>query len=652
MTFYISNSGNNLNDGSYANPWASLSYACSQVTLPDSIIFVRAGMYIEPNECVLNVGVSIDGEGDTSVIVSHFTTTRDGGSNHGSILLKSETDGVNGNQTIRNIKLNGENIGSLGIVVKRRSNVKIHNVNINDFYINGVTFCGSLSLYAEPSIYATNNEIYDCSIKYCGQEDGTWNGGGVFACSGQEGLKLHNSTLDATGHAQGHNGNTLQLEYYNKGCKIYNNKSYKPDYDGGAWNFHMESWNVVGGMELYDNEFIGGEYVLDVAGQFNLKGDYAYSWLIHDNYFTTASGDFMGPTGNRMAIVLEGFEVYDVKIYNNHFNKLRKAIGIWEGGGAGSSSKQRISIYDNLFEGCGSVAGQYVEQCFIINNKYVDSSYSDISFYNNTIVANQYGLIPGIDISIAGSISNLNIKNNIIKGFQNWGFLSVHNTGIFNGLHVDNNLLYDNVRDKYGLSGGPYHNTVYFTGNTVTNYTFLNNITGMSTDNPDIHNPLFVSSTDFRLQRNSPAVDKGVNVGLAYTGIAPDMGAFEYSLNLPIGGDTPPEDPSTGDPSTGGPSTGDPSTGDPSINSPINSPIKNNILTVNLYAKNPFPNIPEDIHSELFRYEPATTNQVIIPIDVSNNPPFTTRFYAGNLAFKEQQKNTKMKLAKAKRRGL
>jgi parallel beta-helix repeat protein len=42
--------------------------------------------------------------------------------------------------------------------------------------------------------------------------------------------------------------------------------------------------------------------------------------------------------------------------------------------------------------------------------------------------------------------------------------------------------------------------------------------------------PLFVSQQnyDFHLQPGSPAIDAGTDVGLPYSGAAPDMGAFEY----------------------------------------------------------------------------------------------------------------------------
>jgi hypothetical protein len=41
--------------------------------------------------------------------------------------------------------------------------------------------------------------------------------------------------------------------------------------------------------------------------------------------------------------------------------------------------------------------------------------------------------------------------------------------------------------------------------------------------------PKFIGAPNFHLQSSSPAIDSGVNVGLPYSGLAPDLGAFESS---------------------------------------------------------------------------------------------------------------------------
>ena len=48
--------------------------------------------------------------------------------------------------------------------------------------------------------------------------------------------------------------------------------------------------------------------------------------------------------------------------------------------------------------------------------------------------------------------------------------------------------------------------------------------------------PLFVNPGigDFRLQPNSPAIDRGVNIGMPYNGSVPDLGAYETTGGTPI----------------------------------------------------------------------------------------------------------------------
>ena len=78
-------------------------------------------------------------------------------------------------------------------------------------------------------------------------------------------------------------------------------------------------------------------------------------------------------------------------------------------------------------------------------------------------------------------------------------------------ISIENNIFYNN-----GNSNAP----IYSGSATVQN-----NIVG---------NPLFVSSSDFHLQSSSPAINKGLNVGLTsdYAGNSisgtPDIGAYEY----------------------------------------------------------------------------------------------------------------------------
>ncbi len=521
-TYYIDPSGNDFNSGSSSSPWKTLAYACSKATASGDIIHVNAGTYTETNQCVLAVGVSIEGNGVTSHIISRVTFTRFGDLSGAAITCSSASEGTNGNQHISNIKLDGDYYGgttssnsatgNAGILVQKRSNVKIYNCTIVGFYLNGVAFHGS-TLYQQPSIYATGNEIYNCILTGNGDTDNTWGGGGQIEIGSQNGTLIHDNTIDGTTRSVGHNGNFLSGAYYNKGIKVYNNISTKLDNEGGAWNFHIEMWNTDGGFEVYNNKFWGGDTGIDIAGVWNVKGNYDYSWYIHDNLFT---GTAYASGNGKYCIDLENKLIEDVWIYRNHFLNRPSTVNVTNGTTANSEIR-RIYICYNIMENCG---WENPDLYHVIMNFRVpgDMIFEDIYIYNNVILGDvtMYTTAIALDNSGSGTYGmyNINIKNNIIVHNQNVTWLNVANNGTINGLQVNNNIIYNNK-----------NNDPVFTGSSVSNYQFLNN---QKVD------PLFVSSSDFHLQAGSPAIGKGLSIaGLTtdYVGktlnIPPSIGAYE-----------------------------------------------------------------------------------------------------------------------------
>jgi hypothetical protein len=517
-TYYVSPGGSDSNSGSSSAPWKTLAYACSKATVAGDIIHVNAGTYLETNQCVLAAGVSIEGDGVTSYIKSHYASTRGGGGISGAAInLTSASQGTNGNQHISNIKLDGDSqtgtsdgsTAFVGILVKMRSNVKIYNCTIVNFFTGGIAFHGSAP-YQQPSTYATGNEIYNCILTDNGDTDNTWSGAGEIEIGSQDGLLIHDNTIRGIGKAQGHNGNILSGVHYNKGIKYYNNKSYKNEDEGGQWNFHIEMWNTDGGFEVYNNEFWGGDTGIDIAGAWNNKGSYAYSWYVHDNLFT---GTPVASGNGKYSIDMENKSVLDVWIYRNHFLNRPSPINVTNGTTA-NAELRRIYICYNIMEKCGwNNSNNYIN---LMNfNIPGDMVVQDVFIYNNVILGDKVTYTTAFKLDNRGSITNLNIKNNIIANNQNTTWLNVVNSGSINGLYTDNNILYNNTNS----------NDPVFTGNSVSNYEFLNN---QKVD------PLFVSSTDFHLQATSPAIRKGLTLGGVTTdyegktlNILPSIGAYE-----------------------------------------------------------------------------------------------------------------------------
>ena len=97
-TYYISPTGNDgTGTGSISQPWKTLAKATSTVTTPSDIIHVNAGTYLETVQCFLSPGVSIEGDGVTSVIQSTWPWSFQGA------LVLTSPEGTNGNQHITNI---------------------------------------------------------------------------------------------------------------------------------------------------------------------------------------------------------------------------------------------------------------------------------------------------------------------------------------------------------------------------------------------------------------------------------------------------------------------------------------------------------------------------------------------------------------------
>ena len=155
-TLYISPLGNDgSGTGAATNPWKTLLKATTSVSAAGSIIHVNAGTYVEAAQCSLKPGVSIEGEGITSVIKSAVTANFTA-----MIFLSSATEGTNGNQHISNLKFDGQNLGTAwGISVVGRSNVSIHDCVVLNFREVGVNFSGIASQngYLPPTTYASGN---------------------------------------------------------------------------------------------------------------------------------------------------------------------------------------------------------------------------------------------------------------------------------------------------------------------------------------------------------------------------------------------------------------------------------------------------------------------------------------------------------------
>jgi len=508
--------------------WASLSYACSRATTVGDTIFVNAGIYTEPTYSETSVGVSMLGA-SKELCKIHFTYN-DATFSNACIRLVSTTENTPGNQFIKNLTITGSNLTAQhGIYIRRRGNITIENVIIEDFLQNGLHISGSTTLGSEPTNYATGIVITNCIINNCSAKphaDVTSNGSGMVRISGTDGLEFSYSTLSNIEAAEGLCNNNIDMQHgYNKNFNFHHNKSYKPVHNGSDWNFHIEEWTGRGGNRIYLNEFWGGGYCLDIAGYSNYKGISDYSWLIENNLFAdTTQREYGGSArSHSIGVAIEG-DTKDVIVRYNHFKNIGNGVTM-------NSAKylnpdrwynvERIKIYYNLFENVSYLDTPFYNTWIIvISSESTEVYHKDIDIWNNTVVVNTtHESDAFIFFEIGGDIENISVKNNIIEGMTIAPFYNyLYSVGSITNFNYDNNL----------INGCGNNNDFWDRGGTCISCSGVNNVVGFD--------PLFVSSSDFNLQDSSPARDAGIDVGLTSDfigtlvpyGSAPDIGAYEY----------------------------------------------------------------------------------------------------------------------------
>ncbi len=129
--YYVDESGNDgTGDGSVGNPWALVSYACTQVTTPGDTIYVNPGTINESARINLARGVHL--LGDSTDIPKIISTYRE--ASYYAVWLADETV-QDGNQSISYLHFDGSNYTAYGaIMISRRNNVDIHHRTITKFH--------------------------------------------------------------------------------------------------------------------------------------------------------------------------------------------------------------------------------------------------------------------------------------------------------------------------------------------------------------------------------------------------------------------------------------------------------------------------------------------------------------------------------------
>ena len=503
--YYIDPGGKNTNSGTAGSPWGTLSYACSKVTSSGDIIHVNAGTYTETTQSVLAIGVSIEGEGVSSVIHSRVAGTSF------TIKLESSSQNANGNQHISNIKMDGDNLTAYGAIsVRYRGNVEIHHCTFVNFNYYGVSF-----INGEPPVtYATNNKFHDNIVTNC---SGYYSGNrGDLEIGGQDGMLIYNNTMTVDRNGNDSGDVIYAVEGFLKNVKIYNNVLSKTYIPGTShWDFSIEFWNCQGGVEIYNNDITGS---IDIVKSPD-KGTSAYNVWIHNNTI----GQPSLKSAQAVRGVLLEYSCSDIIIEKNLIKNVAQGVYLQQAGAV--QTVQNIDISYNIFHNIGANVNSTGWGIYWSIEERTDIA-KNINIYNNVFSAQtgSYSTMYGIGLPDVGTASNVSVRNNTIINFDNSPvYASGTGSTSISTLSVENNIFYGNGN-----------------GN-VPRYINGISITGNSTQNNIIGNPLFVSTADYHVQSGSPAIGGGLSIPKLtsdFSGNAinnpPSIGAYESLSAIPV----------------------------------------------------------------------------------------------------------------------
>jgi hypothetical protein len=501
--YYVSPTGNNsTGNGSQSAPWQSLSSACSKVSAGNTI-YVNAGTYTDNNTCSLATGVMIQGAGSSSVIINTSASPY--------INAVSSLPVVDGSNEISGISFIGSG-SNTGIFSAARSNQKIHDCKFNNFG-NAIDVHGKVPAWssscasAPPSQSASYCDDYeDLSIEPASTDWAT----GVEIYNNNltnakihpqtvKGATIHGNVIDNSTSLKSAVGNTAL--WWN-GVQFYNNTIKMQTI---AWStIAIEVWMVEGDTKFYNNWTNGWFSILK-----NPKGPSTpYSWEIVNNTFESNVPQGLGSGAVGQALETCYF-ANNVLIAGNYFtntgtNKTYDmAIGIH-----GKGPNQNFMIRNNVIYNMGH-DGIEIDTNDASGRVFAGQN---INIYNNVFDTLNNGSSQGVYINATspGTLVGMNIKNNI--------FTKVAHGALTSGSQVSGiNFQYNDIYGAAGNTSGSGFSS------TANNINVIPNIQATGT-----------RPTPYYRAQSSVAniIDKGTNVGLPYSGSVPDIGAYEYMLDL------------------------------------------------------------------------------------------------------------------------
>jgi len=291
-----------------------------------------------------------------------------------------------------------------------------------------------------------------------------------------------------------------RCDAFGTGLQIVNNKFVGPQPQYGAIE--------TGGTDILIE---GNEIRLQSGGNTRDHGIYVHAGeniTIRNNIIAGSQGYglhiFDQPRSGRAdTLILRNYLIEGNVIQDS---RTRSGIILSKTDDNGYVKIENITIRNNVISG-NALAG-------IVLSSYNETRYEnirDIKIHKNIIFGN---LENGVKIFPATDVT---VYNNT---FHQNDFAQVYIEGQLN-VDIKNNIFSDGE--------GPFRRSG--TVELSRNLYHPELSTNIQDGNPVVGDPAFMNSAsdDFHLQQGSPAIDAGVDVGLPFTGTAPDIGAYEFN---------------------------------------------------------------------------------------------------------------------------
>ena len=515
--YYVSPSGNDNNSGTQSEPWKTLRYACAQVEAGQGhVINLTEGKFVESGRCDVPPGVSIIGAGMDKTILQanssfHFGSYGGGSFHYERALINLTTlGGTIGNQVIKGFTIDGTGRKMWGgIMVRGR-----HEVEIADVKVSETSFFGMWLLESENII------LHDCVFRDNAWAE-QWSTGGLMLAM-LKNVDMYNLDIyQGAGYGfKTLGGNPSRLENVNLHHSKVSVYPFNPWNGGQSAALALEYWRAkLINCEIYECDFDNIISLVDYEPNDGIK-----TIRIHHNRIIPNP--------------LKGYSIEanlsNIEIDHNYIKKTPYGIANWS-----RVKRSNWQIHHNIWDGFWR--GTVNHPSRLIISVY---ALEDIHFYNNTVYMDEASALDVVYLKRDGAPSKgIYIKNNIFvrkkprEGQWPDNLLHYETSHPLSVAEISNNIF-----DGFPMEnreGGTLKNPP---GYSESNNLFVDAKLELEGDRP---HPFFA------LTQGSPAIDAGTDVGLTYSGSAPDIGAVEFGeeFSSPDNPDTPdtPDNPDTPD---------------------------------------------------------------------------------------------------------